>query len=283
MSAVGAQSALRVALRRAAHQLVDEPVIFRDPFAVPLLERAHAAALQRTPVRRDRPWSIALRAFAVARSCYAEEQLAAAVKRGVRQYCLLGAGLDTFAWRNPYPGLRVWEVDQPAMQQWKRALADQARLPEPLSRTTVAADLGDRNLAATLSVAGLKQTEPTVFALLGVAPYLERETFRDLLRLVQAHGAGSALILDYRLPRAALPDEEQRQHDSLAARVEASGEPFRSWWTPRQMAAELRAFTAVEDLDTAAINARYFVKHGASREDGLAARGQAMRLVCAHL
>ena len=276
-----AESALHVALRRAAHQMVDRPLVFQDPFAVPLLGRRYAEKLRRTPrlssLRRDRPWSRALRAFAVARSIYAEEVLAAAVARGVRQYCLLGAGFDTFAWRNPYPELWVWEIDQPATALWKRELAVEAGLPTPHRCSFVTADLADPELPSRLQAAGMRIEEPAVFALLGVAPYLEAAVFRALLALPRGHGPDSAVVFDYRLPRESLGEEEQRQHDSLAARVAAAGEPFRSAWTPEAVAAELHQFEAREDLDTDALNARYF----AGREDGLAVRGDAVRLVSA--
>ncbi len=275
-----APSALRVALRRAAHQQVDRQpdgsLVFPDPLALKLLGDAYAAALRRTPVRVDRPWSTALRAFAVARSRYAEECLAAAAARGVRHYVLLGSGLDTFAWRNCFADLQVWEVDQPAMHGWKQALASRAGLAQPSRCTLVAADLTELDLNGRLALAGLPAAEPACFALLGVAPYLSRQAFRRLLQLVHAHGAGSALVFDYRLHRAALGEEEQKQHDSLIARLAAAGEPFLSEWEPSEMRKELARFGCSEDLDAAAINQRYF-----QPIQGLAVRGAAVRLVSA--
>jgi methyltransferase (TIGR00027 family) len=116
-------TALRVARRRAAHQLLDDPRVFDDPLALRIIGEAEAAGLQASAGRQDgSPLSPLLRAFFAVRSRYAEDQLALAVKRGVRQYVVLGAGLDTFAYRNPYPtaALRVFEVDHPATQRWKR-------------------------------------------------------------------------------------------------------------------------------------------------------------------
>ena len=127
--AIASRTALRVALRRAAHQIHDEPLVFDDPVAVPILGPIHAEELRRTPLRPDRPFSTSLRAFIVARSRLAEDNLGHAVTDGVRQYVLLGAGLDTFAYRNPYPQLRVFEVDHPATQEWKRDLLQ--RNPTP--------------------------------------------------------------------------------------------------------------------------------------------------------
>src|ERR1700723_4619912 len=104
---IASRTALRVALRRAAHQIHDSPVVFNDPLAVAILGETYAEELRRTPLRPDRPFSIGLRAFLVARSRYAEDMLARGVANGIAQYVLLGAGLDTFAHRNPYPQLRV--------------------------------------------------------------------------------------------------------------------------------------------------------------------------------
>src|ERR1700723_4721825 len=129
--AIPSKTALRVALRRAAHQIHDSPVVFDDPIAVALLGPAYAEELRRTPLRDDRPFSIALRAFLVARSRYAEDNLKREVETGVNQYVLLGAGLDTFAYRNPYTQLRVFEGDYPATQQWKRELLQQNRIAIP--------------------------------------------------------------------------------------------------------------------------------------------------------
>src|SRR5271165_2056804 len=112
--AIPSRTALRVALRRAAHQLYDKPLVFEDPIAVPLLGQTYAEELRRTPTRPDRPFSTGLRAFLVARSRYAEDNLTRAVADGVKQYVILGAGLDTFAYRNPWPQLYVFEVDHPA-------------------------------------------------------------------------------------------------------------------------------------------------------------------------
>src|SRR6202012_3855116 len=102
-----------------------------DPVAVPILGQEFLPEVHKTATKLEKPFSIALRAFLVARSRYAEDTLAAAVAQGVTQYVLLGAGLDTFAYRNPYPTLRVFEVDHPATQQWKRELLKSNNIPIP--------------------------------------------------------------------------------------------------------------------------------------------------------
>src|SRR5580692_4689864 len=113
------RTALRVAIRRAAHQLLDQPRVLDDPLALRIIGGEAAAELRNNP--KEHPaFARAFRAFMVARSRFAEDELARAFAHGVRQYVVLGAGLDTFAYRNPYPGLRVFEVDHLATQAWKR-------------------------------------------------------------------------------------------------------------------------------------------------------------------
>jgi methyltransferase (TIGR00027 family) len=277
--AVPSRTALRVALRRAAHQLHDSPLVFSDPIAVPILGPAYAEELRRTPTRPDRPFSVSLRAFLVARSRYAEDNLAHAVAQGVRQYVLLGAGLDTFAHRNPWPALRVFEVDHPATQAWKRELIEQSALPSPANLAYAPIDFERQSLDAQLQVAGFDPAAPAFFAWLGVVPYLTLPAFRATLAFVAARPAGAGLALDYSQPRESLPRLERLAHDSLAARVQLAGEPFQLFFTPPQIAAELSAFRHIEDLGSTQINARYF----AGRRDQLQVRGAAGRLLCAWL
>jgi methyltransferase (TIGR00027 family) len=277
--AIPSKTALSVALRRAAHQIHDSPVVFDDPIAVALLGTTYAEELRRTPVRTDRPFSIALRAFLVARSRYAEDNLRKAVEGGVEQYVLLGAGLDTFAYRNSYAQLRVFEVDHPATQQWKRELLQRNRIAIPESVTYAPVDFERQSLSTQLGDAGFNHRAPAFFAWLGVVPYLTLEAFRGTLSFISAQPPGTGLTLDYGQPRAVLPLLERLEHDSLASRVEKAGEPFRLFFTPAEIAAEFSRFHSLEDLSGPEINARYFT----GRTDQLAVRGTAGRLFSAWL
>ena len=269
------QTALRVALRRAAHQIYDDPLVFEDPLAVTILGEAYREELRRTPVRPDRPFSTALRAFLVARSRFAEDALAAGVGDGVSQYVLLGAGLDTFAYRNGYQGLRVFEVDHTATQAWKRRLLERSGIAIPASMTFVPVDFERERLKERLAASGFQAGEKTLFACLGVVPYLTREAFRATVAFVSQMPTGSGLVMDYSQPREVLPLLEQMAHDSLAGRVRLAGEPFQLFFTPEQMREELTGFRRVEDVGSSEINAMYF----AGRSDGLAVRGSAGRIV----
>ena len=277
--AIPSKTALSVALRRAAHQIHDSPVVFDDPIAVALLGTTYAEELRRTPVRTDRPFSIALRAFLVARSRYAEDTLRKAVEGGVEQYVLLGAGLDTFAYRNSYAQLRVFEVDHPATQQWKRELLQRNRIAIPDSVTYAPVDFERHSLSTQLGDAGFNHRAPAFFAWLGVVPYLTLEAFRGTLNFISAQPPGTGLTLDYGQPRAVLPLLERLAHDSLASRVEKAGEPFQLFFTPAGIAAEFSRFHSLEDLGAPEINARYF----SGRTDQLGVRGAAGHLFSAWL
>jgi methyltransferase (TIGR00027 family) len=275
--ATPSRTALRVALRRAAHQLYDAPLVFEDPLAVAILGEAYAEELRRTPLRADRPFSTALRAHIVARSRYAEDNLPRAVTAGTRQYVLLGAGLDTFAYRNPWPELRVFEIDHPATQSWKRELLAASHIAIPESLTYVSVDFERQSLPGRLAESGFNRSAPAIFAWLGVVPYLTLEAFRATVDLIAWQPAGSGVVLDYALPRAALPPLEQLAHDSLASRVQLAGEPFQLFFTPREIAAEFSAFRRLEDIGSAEINARYF----SERDDQLRLLGSRGRFLSA--
>ncbi len=182
--AVPSHTARRVALRRAAHQLLDDPRVLDDPIALPILGPETAAALQQDPARFEGgPLLSRLRAFVVARSRFAEDRLAQLRALGVDQYIVLGAGLDTFAYRNRAPELplRIWEVDHPATQAWKRQLLDAAQVGVPPNLTFVPVDFERDTLASALSGAGFDAGNGAMVSWLGVTPYLTNDAVLETL------------------------------------------------------------------------------------------------------
>jgi methyltransferase (TIGR00027 family) len=272
------RTALRVALRRAAHQVHDAPpLVFNDPLAVHIVGPEGAAEIERTPDSEKRPYSAALRAFMVCRARFAEDTLAAGIAQdGVRQYLVLGAGLDTFAYRNPFTDLQVFEVDHPATQAWKRERLESANIAVPESMKFVAVDFERQSLREELAAAGFDFAVPTITAWLGVVPYLTPYAFRATTQLLGSFPPGSGVVFDYSQPREVLSPREQLMLDSMSARVAQAGEPFRLFFTPEVLAAELEkvGLSAVQDLDSPAIHARYL----AERKDGLALRGRGGRI-----
>ncbi len=264
------RTAQRVAVRRASHQLLDRPRVLEDPIALRVIGAASRRALEADPATYDRSrFSRFLRAFVAARSRYAEDRLAAARARGVRQYVLLGAGLDTFAYRDPGPAgsLRVFEVDHPATQAWKRARLAEGGVALPPHLEFVPADFERQDLEQALAASGFDRAAPAQFAWLGVTMYLTRAGFEQTLRFVAARPAGSGLVFDYALAPSSLGLLRRLIYEIVAARVRAVGEPWRTSFTPAALARLLAAqgLVEIEDLDDASINARYF----GGRADGL--------------
>ena len=168
---------------RAIHQTLDGGVIFSDPFAAKILDDETRARLDETAANPSlRPW----RLFIAARSRFSEDTLAACVARGVRQVVVLGAGLDTFSLRNPHAGqgVRVFEVDYPATQGWKRERLTQAGLAIPASLTFAPVDFERQSLADGLTAAGFHADRPAFFQWLGVVPYLSRDAVSATLDFI---------------------------------------------------------------------------------------------------
>lgn len=257
------KTALRVAIRRAAHQLVEQPRILEDPIAVRLIGSAYARDLERAShkVARD------FRAFMAVRSRYVEDRLAEAVANGIKQYVILGAGLDTFAYRNPFPSLRVFEVDFPATQEWKHSMLDEAEIPVPGNVTYVPLDFEHKTLATGLAEAGFDGGASVFFGWLGVVPYLTLAAFRATLDTIAQLPTGSAVSFDYAVAPETLSKVGRTAFDALAGRVAAAGEPFQLFFTPETMTAELdrAGFHRIEQLNSDHLNEIYFK----NRADGL--------------
>jgi methyltransferase (TIGR00027 family) len=262
-------TAYRVALSRAAHQLLDAPRVLDDEVALTILGASAEDAIRAAPLRYNVPFARYLRAFLVARSRVAEDALADAVHRGVRQYVVLGAGLDTFAYRNPHPPglLKVFEVDHPATQAWKHQLLLAARIALPPALTFVAVDFESEQLQERLAGAGFRPDEPAFFSWLGVSMYLSRAAVMGTLAFVAGLPQGSGIVLDYAVPPSGLKLIRRLAVRALLKRVAAAGEPWKSFFEPRELADELRAlgFVSIEDLGPEELNARFF----RDRRDGL--------------
>jgi len=263
------RTAERVAVRRAAHQLLDSPRVYDDPLALAILGDAQAAAVRADPQRSEGgPVAPLLRAFLAVRSRIAEDTLARAVAAGVRQYVILGAGLDTFAYRNPYASLRVFEVDYPATQAWKRERLAEARITVPDNVTYVGVDFATEPLPAALEAAGVRANEPSFFSWLGVTPYLEAENvLATLAALAPFAMNGGGVVFDYNTPAASLGPAQRAAFAALSARVAAAGEPFRGFFEPRALMETLRTmgFREVRDAGPDELNATFL----ADRADGL--------------
>ncbi|MEU4240825.1 SAM-dependent methyltransferase [Actinoplanes sp. NPDC026619] len=236
---------------RAVHQIADSASVFPDPLAVRI-----AGMDPDAPARGGMP--PAVRMFMAIRHRLAEDRLARA---GAAQVVILGAGLDTFAYRNPYPEMRVFEVDQPDTQAWKRKRLADAGIAVPGNVVYCPVDLSD---IAALEEAGFDRRTPSFFASLGVVPYLAADVLVGMLRFVAGLEAPAELVFDYNQPRATLPPRRQEALAEVAAGLARGGEPWRSFFATGEMAALLMdaGFDAVEDLGWDECLQRYAVDPG---------------------
>jgi len=267
---------------RAAHLLWDDsPKIFEDTFALTLSGCVDEAALRAGLDTRSAALTaiagpnvaqaafIFARSLAAVRARYVEDELAEAIKRGVAQYVILGAGLDSFAYRrlDLANARRVFEVDHPATQAWKRARLHELDLATPPNLVFVPLDFKKQSLIESLGLSGHRPDTPGFFSWLGVVPYLTHDAIFDTLRAVASMAPGTEIIFDYS-PLPELLDDEGRQILELLTKALARrGEPFLTFFEPVALVDRVRGFGFAEawDIGTEEANARYF----ANRSDGL--------------
>jgi methyltransferase (TIGR00027 family) len=253
------RTAWMAATHRAAHQVLERGLIFSDPLALRILGQ-DAETVARDA--RAHPTRRGMRAFIAARAHLAESAVRTGVeRRGVTQLVVLGAGLDTFAYRNPLADrLKVFEVDHPATQAWKRRRLDEAGIVVPDGVVYAPVDFERDALLDGLTAAGLNLDARTAFLWLGVVPYLTLEAVRTTLATIAGLPGGAEVAFDYSDPPATLSDEARAAHQERADRVAAVGEPWLSAFEPPALHAMLAewGFTTIEDLGPPALAARYW-------------------------
>jgi methyltransferase (TIGR00027 family) len=252
------RTARGAAAYRALHQSLDGGAIFRDPYASRILD---AEALARLKEMAADPSLRPLRLLIAARSRFSEDSLGISVARGVRQVVVLGAGLDTFSLRNPYAsqGVRVFEVDFPATQEWKRQRLSEAGLAVPASLTFAPVDFERQSLADGLARAGFEANRPAFFQWLGVVPYLTREAISDTLDFI-AGIPDSEVVFDYAEPFENYPADRRAYIMGVAESAAARGEPWLSFFDPTELSRLLgdKGFAIVEDLGIGELADRFY-------------------------
>jgi methyltransferase (TIGR00027 family) len=248
--------ALMVARQRAAHQLLDHGAILDDPFAMKILREDEKDVLQFVNAH---PLASIGRLFTAARSRIAEDALSKAVERGVRQVVILGAGLDTFALRNPHAArISIFEVDHLATQAWKRQLLVGAELAPPPWLTFVPVDFERDDLQQKLSSAGFQRTSAAFFTWLGVVPYLTHDAIGSTLEYM-ASMQNSEVVFDYMEPPEASSEEIRGMVTERTEQLEKTKERCASRFEPAGIAAILRAhgFCDIEDISFQQIASRF--------------------------
>lgn len=265
-------SAIFAAISRAAHLILDgEPKIFQDDFALAFsgmqnevelrtaLEALHTEFGQQTTPELAKALLLSFRGFAVMRHRYTEDELTKALERCVSQYVILGAGLDSFAYRrlDLENKLIVFEVDQPAIQQWKKARLRELDISPHRNLTFVPVDFEKQILMDELRAHGYRKDAPAFFSWLGVTMYLTEAAVYQTLREVVVAAPGSEIVFEYVLPDSLLDDGERR----IAALGRANtNEPNLSHFDPVSLAKRLKeiGFSEVWDFGTKEANTLYF-------------------------
>jgi methyltransferase (TIGR00027 family) len=196
------------------------------------------------------------------RSRLAEDVVERALAEGVRQYVILGAGLDSFAYRRTdlLDRLRVFEVDQPASQKWKRRRLEDLSIELPENLVFAAVEFETQSLMDGLIASGFVADSRTVFSWIGVTMYLTIDAIRTTRRAVATCAQSSQLLLTYNQPASALDDLSRRVTVTLAAAVGEAGEPFISFFTPGEAEALMReeGFRAIQDYGPDEARRDYF-------------------------
>jgi len=261
-------SAVRVALWRALHVEIDAP-----PHVIE--DEVGLALVAPDDNWRDRPdmdpkGTSGFRAGIVARARFVDDLVTEQAGLGVTQYLILGAGLDTFAQRRPDVAsrMRIFEIDQPETQAWKRQRLIELGIgiPEWLRLVPVDFEAGD-DWWERLAAAGFDASQRTVVACTGVTMYLTRDEVVATLRRIATLAPGSTLAMTFLLPAELTEGEELQQHKEVQKNARASGTPFLSFFTPPEMLAMARdaGFASVAHVSAADLIQRYF----AGRTDGL--------------
>jgi methyltransferase (TIGR00027 family) len=259
------------AVMRALHQTVDgDPKILTDPIAPRLIDADD-----------DRSWLVPLlshpfakqwRAGFALRSRYAEDCLAERVQSGVRQYVVLGAGLDSFAYRQPrWAGsLRIYEVDHPITQQWKRHRLKTAGIAIPSNLTFVSTDFESASISDALRAAGFAFGSLTLCSWMGVTQYLTEDALEATFRFVLSLPSLSEIVFSFILPQAEVSGVEAEALLIAAQRAAEVGEPWLARFRADELAVKLRSmgFSQLVHLTPEEAARRYF----RDRQDGLRER-----------
>jgi methyltransferase (TIGR00027 family) len=231
------QTALTAAAARAAHLIVDQPPwIFADTLAVALLGDQGQELLAYHRAHGTHVVLAGARAQVTCRSRYAEDALAAAIGRGVRQYLILGAGLDSFSYRSDLARkVRVFEVDHPGSQESKRVRLSAASIAEPDNLAFVPFDFEQESLTAALTAAGFDPAVPAFVSWLGVTMYLTEAALAATLTELGGLAPGTELVADYMLPADMRDADGSAYADQVAPVAAEHGEPWLTFLAPARM------------------------------------------------
>jgi methyltransferase (TIGR00027 family) len=258
-------TALGTLFMRGVHQLLDaRPLILDDPTALTLLGEDAVRRIQDSRDHHQTLAARALRTHVVLRSRYTEDRLAEAVGRKITQYVILGAGFDTFAYRQPVwsKALKIFEVDQPATQVQKKLRLERANIALPPNLRFAGIDFEHESLHDGLLKNGVSLTEPSFFSWLGVTMYLKEDAIDAVVRTIVRFPPESEIVFTFAQPPDSFSGRERSVHSSLSKVVSDAGEPFVSYFTPATIETKLRqaGFKTIVFLSSEEAEKRYFRK-----------------------
>jgi methyltransferase (TIGR00027 family) len=251
------RTALMIARQRAAHQVLDHGAILNDPFAMKILREDEKEVLQ---FANGHALASIGHLITTARSRIAEDALSGAVERGIRQIVVLGAGLDTFALRNPHGArqILIYEVYHAATQAWKRQRLAEAQIGLPPWLILVSVDFERDDAGEKLLAAGFQQNSPAFFTWLGVVPYLTQDAIGRTLDYISSI-QNSEVVFDYLEPPEGFSEELRQKEKERTEQLEKIGERSASRFEPAGIAAILRShgFCVLEDISFQKIRSRF--------------------------
>jgi methyltransferase (TIGR00027 family) len=258
------------AILRAAHQLLDDaPKILDDPLAVRLLGTDTEAIIDADLERQQSLYLRNARTFAVLRSRYVDDELSSALERGIGQYVILGAGLDTTPYRPDHPsrGMAIFEVDHPDTQHWKLEKLERAGIGVPANLSHVSIDFERQSLADGLAAGGFDTSVASFFSWLGVTYYLTVDSVFETFRYVADLPTATQLTFDFTLADSELDEDGLEGYKKIASHLEKYGEPWLARFAPQALEDELRqlGFSEVTHFTQSMARGRYL----SGRKDGL--------------
>jgi len=269
--AQASETAIMAAVYRATHQVLDgNPKIFSDPISVGFVPGSSEPEIREREEEYQRPQHLWYRSAIVLRSRFTEDQLCEATKGGVRQYLILGAGFDTFAYRQPSwaSKLSIIEVDHPTTQAMKQDYLSKAGIVPADNVSFCPIDFEHTSLAEGIASSPFDPYVPTVVSWLGVTMYLTRSAIEETFRFVLSLPSSSRIVFTFILPPSAIDDPDAKKAvESMMARVEEYGEPIISLFEPSELQEWLLrlGFSDVFYLSPEQAQEHYF----ANRLDGL--------------
>jgi methyltransferase (TIGR00027 family) len=242
------RTAVLTAVARALHREEPPPWVLDDPLALQLAGDEGAEVIRRFRAELATETLLSFTRWVCVRARLPEDIVETAFAKGVRQYVILGAGLDSFAYRRPalLDDLHVFEVDHPASQAWKRQRLEQMGVPPPSQLTYASIDFENQTLRQGLMSAGFDFAAPAVFSWIGVTMYLTIEAIRSTLGTIAAGAPGSQIVLTYNQPLSAIQGIGLELDSAIRGFATEGGEPFLSLFVPQEMEKLLRETGFVE-------------------------------------